>query len=91
MSSPDIVLCGPPFPVENTRSVWSIPNDPSFCETCCNLSPGSAYSLMPRPDIFVHETEIGVVLQKAKSLEPHYSINPIPDWAGSSRVDLTSW
>ena len=77
-----------------------IAKDPLLCGVCCNLYPGTAYSLFPRNDIFVNEA--------SGSWNQWYAARAIdrqktPNWSGnrcgitrdevvpSSPLDLAPW
>lgn len=92
MSSPDLILHQPPFPVHNAKdSHYTIPKDPLLCSICCNLSPHSAFALIPRLDIIVHDARSLENLRKAKSQDPRFDSDVVPAWVGLSRLDYGSW
>lgn len=69
-----------PYPAGDTLDV--IRSDPIFCHVCCNLSAGSALSLIPRNDIFYTE---------AVNKDMGDAVGEVPAWAGISRFDLAAW
>ena len=89
---PDIVLTKPPFPGQSSsNSLNGIRQDLSFCSVCCNLFPGSAFSLTPRSDIAVHEHTGIENAEAAKAAGVCAGDGLVPAWAGVSRVDFASW
>lgn len=56
--SPDIVVNDTPYPMNlgiSLTDLRKIVNHPRFCWVCCNLFARSAYALLPRSDISMHE------------------------------------
>jgi len=91
-----IILQKSPYPSNFADHIKAIRQDPSFCSTCCNLFPGSAYSLAPRPDIYYHEhtgIENATAAAGKRSDESSGTENAevVPTWAGISRLDYASW
>ncbi|KAH8810760.1 heterokaryon incompatibility protein-domain-containing protein [Xylogone sp. PMI_703] len=91
---PDVVLRKTPCP-GNIDDWKDIVKDPCFCHVCCNLFAGSAYSISPRPDIFMHEST-GFENAKAKERKAYEQgvVNDgvnVPEWAGKYRIDFASW
>lgn len=95
----------PPFP--SASYVRDIVKDPSMCGVCCNLYPGTAFSLIPRIDIVMHESSgtwnqwyaLKAIDTTVNQKTPNRSGNrhhitedeDVPSWAGTSRIDLASW
>lgn len=93
MSLPNIVIQGDPYPMDLTED-WhlKIPRHEAFCFACCNLSPATAYSLLPREGLLMNETNTGTGnVQMAKARGLYDESEPIPVWAGASRLDYTSF
>jgi hypothetical protein len=93
MSSPDVVLQQFPYPVNNSRgSEWlETGKDATFCSTCCNFAPLTAFILMPRADIFAHVSNGEENVRKAKAQGTYSDVYIVPSWAGIARLDYTSW
>jgi hypothetical protein len=91
----DVVLNQAAYPSDIDN--WnSISKDPSFCPVCCNLFAGSALHIIPRPDIYMHETTglRNAMAAKAKMHQEGHDadeIDRVPEWAGKYRADYASW
>ena len=82
-----------PSDIGNWNSIFK---DPCFCPVCCNLFAGSAFRIIPRPDIYMHETTglKNAIAAKAKIHQGGHDadeIDRVPEWAGKYRIDYASW
>lgn len=78
------IVINNPNVIPKGSTTEDIRRDSIFCYVCCNLDAGSAYSLIPRNDIFFASTYSNEVKHRELGYE-------IPRWAGVERLDLATW
>lgn len=92
MAFADVTLKRHAYPIDDSDACGtSIREDHAFCPVCCNLSPGSASSLLPREDIQMHANSGVENALVAREKGPSDGKHVVPAWAGISRCDYASW
>jgi len=100
MSSPDITVHGNPYQASFANNYAGdrlngtfVKADQSYCSVCCNLSPGTAFHLLPRSDIDLNLNGLSGLenVIDAKANGSYDYDEAVPLWAGTSRIDWTSF